>query len=125
MLRYVFVVLMVLFGGHASGHQFLPTYPNFQYSFIEGVVYTKMELFNKRKDVDYYELNVYDADWNPISFASENKLIQINYLQTKNINVYIKKEDLKAVSYICTESKHRKVDEQRTIVSSKICSKVK
>jgi hypothetical protein len=124
MFRYVFV-LLALIGGYANAHQFLPTYPKFQYSFIDGVVYTKMELFNKRKDVEYYELNVYDSDWNQVSFASESKLIQINYLQTKDINVYIKKEDLKTVTYICTESKHKKEDVQKTVISSKICSKVK
>ena len=94
MFRYVFIILAFI-GGCASAHQFLPTYPRFEYSFIEGVMYTKMELFNRRQEIQYYELSVYDDDWNPVTFASENKLIRINYLETKKINVYIKKEDLK------------------------------
>jgi hypothetical protein len=103
----------------------LPTYPKFENSFVEGVVYTKMELFNKRKEIGFYELGVFDADWNSLSFASESKLIRINYLETKHINVYIKKEDLKKAVYICTESKILKENVQATSIASKICSKIK
>jgi hypothetical protein len=124
MFRYVLVVMFLL-GGHANAHQFLPTYPKFEQSFISGVMQTKMELFNKRNDVEHYELSVYDKDWNPIAFASESKLIQVNYLQTKSVNVYIKKEDLVRVTYICTESKHKREGSQNTVISSQICSKVK
>lgn len=124
MFRYA-LILMVLIGGHVNAHQFLPTYPKFQHSFISGVMQTKMELFNKRSDVKYYELNVYDKDWNTISFASESKLVQINYLQTKSVNIYIKQEDLARVTYICTESKHKIESGQNTIISSQICSKLK
>jgi len=124
MFRYVFMI-MALIGGYANAHQFLPTYPKFEYSFISGVMQTKMELFNKRNDVEYYELSVYDKNWKALPFASESKLVQINYLQTKPINVYIKQEDLTRVTYICTESKHKREGSQNTVISSQICSKVK
>lgn len=124
MFRYVIVLMMVL-SCSANAHQFLPTYPKFQNSFVEGVVYTKMELFNKRKEIGFYELGVFDEDWNSIAFATESKIIRINYLETKYINVYIKKEDLKRAVYICTESKIKKEDIQATSIASKICSKIK
>jgi hypothetical protein len=124
MFRYVIVLMMVL-SCSANAHQFLPTYPKFENSFVEGVVYTKMELFNKRKEIRFYELGVFDADWNSIAFATESKIIRINYLETKYINVYIKKEDLKRAVYICTESKIKKEDIQATSIASKICSKIK
>lgn len=110
---------------HALAHQFLPTYPTFQPSFVQGVVYAKMELFNKRKEVEFYELGVFDADWRPITFASENKIIQIGYLQTKYINVYLRKEDLTRAAFVCTESRFPKRDEQAALVSTKICSRIK
>lgn len=84
-----------------------------------------MQLFNKRQDVEYYELSVYDSEWNAVNFASENKLFQVKYLETKPINVYVRNDDLKRVTYICTESKLKKQDVQYTAISSKICSKVK
>lgn len=124
MFRYVFVI-MCLICGYANAHQFVPTYPKFETSFIEGVVSTKMELFNKRREIEYYELGVYDAEWHPVAFASENKTIRIGYLETKKINVYIKKEDLKRAVYICTESRMKKQEIQATTISSKICSKIK
>lgn len=125
MLRYVFILFLLLIGGYANAHQFLPTYPTFKYSFIDGVMYTKMQLFNKRKEVEYYELSVYDDNWNAVTFASESKLIRVGYLQTKDVNVYVKKEDLRKATYICTESKHRKENVQDTVITSKICSKIK
>jgi hypothetical protein len=124
MFRYAFIII-ALIGGYANAHQFLPTYPKFEHSFIAGVMQTKMELFNKRTDVDYYELSVYDKDWNALPFASESKLIQVNYLQTKSVNVYIKREDLIKVTYICTESKHKREGVRNTVISSQICSKIK
>lgn len=124
MFRYVFM-MMCLIGGYANAHQFIPTYPKFETSFIEGVATTRMELFNKRQEIEYYELGVYDAEWNPMPFASESKIIRINYLETKKINVYIKKEDLKRAVYICTESRMKKQEIQATTISSKICSKIK
>jgi hypothetical protein len=106
-------------------HQFTPTYPKFVPSFVDGIFSTRMELFNKRQDVEYYELEVYDANWKPLLFASENKLINIRYLETKSVNVYVKFQDLSRVVYICTESRLRKQDVRDTVISSKICSKVK
>ena len=125
-IYYIFIVfLLCMIGGPVKAHQFTPTYPRFEPSFVEDVMSTKMELFNKRSEVEYYELSVYDANWNPVVFASEDKLIFIKYLETKKINVYIKNEDLRKVTYICTESRLRKEDVKDTVISSKICSKIK
>ena len=125
MFRYVFVLLMFFSGMQVNAHQFLPTYPKFETSFVEGIFHTKMELFNKRKEIEYYELQVFDGDWNQVPFASENKIIRMNYLETKKVIVYVKRGDLKRVVYICTESKIKKQDIQSTSISSKICSKIK
>jgi hypothetical protein len=114
-----------LIGVPVAAHQFTPTYPKFSTSFVDGVLSTRMELFNKRQDVEYYELDVYDANWKPLPFATENKLINIRYLETKPVNVYIKAQDLPRIVYICTESRLRKQDARDTAISSKICSKVK
>jgi hypothetical protein len=57
MFRYVFIMMMLI-GGFANAHQFTPTYPKFETSFVEGVYFTKMELFNKRKEIDFFELGV-------------------------------------------------------------------
>lgn len=114
-----------MFGGPAMAHQFTPTYPEFTISFVDGVMQTKMEIFNKRREVEYYELGVFDKDWNPVTFASDDRIIRVRYLETKKINVYVKSEELAKVTYICTESRLRKEDVKDTVISSRICSKVK
>lgn len=124
-LIHAILIALAITGVPAAAHQFTPTYPKFSNSFVEGVSVTRMELFNKRQDTEYYELDVYTADWKPISFAADAKLINIRYLETKHINVYVKTQDLKSVVYICTESRLRKNDVKDTVISSKICSKVK
>lgn len=123
MFRYAFLLLIGIVG-QANAHQFLPTYPTFEYSYVDGVVQTKMQLFNKRKEIDYYELSVYDAEWKALSYATESKIVKIDYLQTKDITIYIKKEDLKRIKYICSESKIQKDNIQNTVISSRICSKI-
>lgn len=114
-----------LFSSITFAHQLIPTYPVFAPSFVDGVLQTKMELFNSRREVEYYELGVFTSNWKPVVFATEEgKLLRVRYLETKRVNVYVKVEDLKSVTYICTESRLRREDVTGTAVSSKICSKV-
>lgn len=124
-MRIYLILLTFVIGGSAWAHQFTPTYPKFSTSFIEGVMQTKMEIFNKRREVEYYEVGVFTEDWEPVTFASEDKLLRVKYLETKKINVYVRSEDLSKVTYICTESRLRKEDIKDSAISSKICSKVK
>lgn len=124
-LNTLIVFLLFMLGGQANAHQFVPTYPKFTPSFMEGILQTRMELFNKRNDAEYYEIDVYDSNWNTVTFATDSKLMYVKYLQTKKINIYIKAEDLKKITYICTESRIRKEEATATVISSKICSKVK
>lgn len=124
-LNAIILFLACTIGGAANAHQFTPTYPQFTASFMEGVLHTRMELFNKRRDVEYYELDVFDSTWRPITFVSDSKLIYIKYLETKKVNIYIKAQDVKRVTYICTESRIRREEATATVISSKICSKVK
>ena len=49
--------------GEASAHSFVPTYPELKPSYVEGILYTTMSLFNARKDVEYYEFGVFNAEW--------------------------------------------------------------
>jgi len=123
---YTFLVFLAcMFGGSAMAHQFTPTYPKFESAFVDGVLQTKMEIFNKRREVEYYELGVFNKNWEPVTFAAADKLIRVRYLEIKRINVYVKSEDIEKVTYICTESRLRKEDVKDTVISSKICSKVK
>ena len=122
-MRFV-VLFLCLLSGYASAHQFTPTYPKLEVSHILGVYKAEMVLFNAREEIRYYSLNVFDKDWNPIKFATENKLIAMDYQERKYVNIYISKTDVKKAKYICSKSKILQSVKDPSIVASRICSKI-
>ena len=124
-MRLYLILVLCLFGFQSNAHEMTPTYPVLDSSYIEGVVVAKMKLFNRRQDVEYYEINVFTEDWKSVSFATTNRLLKVDYNKNKMFNVYIRFADVKRTKYICTTSKVFKGGNQETLVSSMICSKIK
>lgn len=123
-MKNLILAAALLFTTSAAAHEMTPTYPKFDLSYVEGVVVTKMKLWNRRQDVQYYEVTVVDKMWKPLPFATSERLMQVDFLETVTFDVYIKKEDLKNVEYICTTSKQLKDDVLSTGVRSMICSRI-
>ena len=98
-----------------------PTYPTFVASFMDGISVTTLSIFNKRKDVSYYEIGVFTKEWEPVPFVSQYKIIPMEYLDTVFFDVYVSNLSLNSVEFICSVSQLQK----GTTVSSKICSRVK
>jgi hypothetical protein len=115
----------MVFGSWANAHEMTPTYPKLSISHIDGLYKTTMEMFNKRNDVEYYEIGVFDENFKPIPFVSSYDIIKIRYLGHVTFDIYIRKEDINRTKYICSRSKLRKDSNKRTIMTSKICSKIK
>ena len=111
--------------GYASAHEFTPTYPKLKNSYVEGVLYTTMTLFNMRKDVEYYEFGVFNAEWEKVPFAMQQKIMRFKHLEKKKVDIYIREKDKEEVVYICSKSKLVVTGTAKTSVSSRICSKVK
>jgi hypothetical protein len=109
----------------ASAHEMTPTYPKLGPSHLDGVYKTTMYMFNKRADVEYYEIGVFDKDFNPVPFVTSYNVIKVRYLGHVTFDVYIRKSDVNKAVYICSRSKLRKDASVRTAVSSRICSKFK
>lgn len=127
-MRYFLMGLMItiaIAGTKAYGHEMVPTYPKLEPAYIDGLYKTTMTVFNKRPEVEYYEIGVFDNEWNPLPFVSNYKVHKIPYLSTVSFDLYIKSEDKNKITYICSQSKLRKLNVTRTAVSSRICSKVK
>ena len=118
-------VIALLFVGVVNAHEMTPTYPTWEDTHITGVVKTKMEMFNKRKDVDYYEIGVFDKDMNPIAFVSKYDIVKLTYLQHLKFDVYINNNDKSRARYICSKSKLKTDVKVRTAIASRICSKFK
>ena len=108
-----------------QAHQFTPSYPELEQSFVPGVKYTKLKLYNKRKEIEFYEISVFDMDWNTVPFAITERVLRVPYLQTKEIEVYLKEKDSNKSLYICSKSKLLKGQGSVPAVASRICSKVK
>ena len=124
-MRFCVVLLGVLTHGFSWGHELTPTYPELKTSYLSGVLKAEMHLFNSRKDINYYSVSVYDKDWKPVKFATESKIIQMDYLDHRDIEVYVRKKDKEKAHYICTKSKILKGKSAPTLVASRICSKIK
>lgn len=108
----------------ASAHEMTPAYPEIKMSHVKNVVKADMSLFNSREEVEYYEVDLYDKDFNVIPFKTKYKLIRIKYKERKDFTVYIRKSDLNRATYICTTSRFRRGTITRTLVSSRICSRL-
>jgi hypothetical protein len=101
-----------------------PTYPSWELSAMTGIVKAKMEIFNKRKDVEYYEISVTDEDGNPVHFVTKYKIVNVKYLQHMKFDVYVRYEDKDRARYICSRSK-LKGEDATAMLASKICSKIR
>lgn len=123
MLRYV--LLLIIMTTSVQAHEMVPTYPKLEPSYMQGLQKTNITIFNKRPEVEYYEIGVFTKDWGPIPFVSTYKVFPVPYLSTVTVELFIRDKDKERVTYICSKSKLRKSYETRPAVSSRICSKVK
>jgi len=125
MYKYFISLLLIVFSYSAFAHEMTPTYPKWKYSYMDDLLVTRMEIFNKRNDVEYYELGVFDKDWRPIPFVSQYTILNIPYLERVEVDVYIREIDKFNAEYICSRSKMKTEDLRSSSISSKICSRFK
>ena len=115
-------VILFLFALNANAHEMVPTYPKLEPSHVEGVFKAELEMFNKRKDVEYYELGVFTEDWEPIKFVSRYKIMHLRYLGHIKFDVYVRQADADKAHYVCSQSKLRGTD-TGALLATRICSK--
>lgn len=122
MIKLFFIAALFL-AGKVSAHEMTPTYPPLVPSYVDGLVSAKMTMFNSRKDVEYFEIGVFDDEWNPVPFAATAKILRVPHGSSKTFEVFVRQEDKKRATFICSLSKLRTDSSARAIVSSKICSR--
>ena len=121
-----YLLLLLLASGSAMAHELTPTYPKLTPSHIPGVLSTHVVLWNARQEVGYYKVEVFDEDMQPVSFISTGgDLKKVDYLGRSHIEIFIHEEDKNKATFICTQSKLKRGSAQRSLVSSKVCSKIK
>jgi len=119
------VILWLLLCGSVAAHDMTPTYPKWKMSFIPTAKMTTMKVFNKRADVQWYQIGVFDKEFKPIPFVTRYKILRIKYLSHVKFDIYINDENVKKAEYVCTTSKLRGNDDFKPIVESRICSRFK
>jgi len=126
-MKQIMLLLVTLLSGQATlAHDFTPTYPKLEITHIDGVLKASMKLFNKRDDIRFYRVGVYDNDWKKIPFiVTGGNVFNVEYLESKRFDVYIQESNRDRVSYICTKSLTLQDGSTKSILNSRICSKVK
>lgn len=123
-MKYIIAFLIFITSSASIAHEMVPTYPKVEPSHIDGLYKSTMTVFNKRPEVEYYEIGVFTEEWEPLPFVSNYKIHKIPYLSAATFDVFIRSEDKDKVTYICSQSKLKKQRTTRTAISSRICSKV-
>src|SRR5210317_1047834 len=116
-------LILVLMSATVKAHDMTPTYPVLRDSYLEGLLVTEMEIFNKRNDVEYYEIAVFDKDMKPIPFVTSYKVFKLEYLKKIKLEIYIRKNDEQRALYVCSRSRSLEKNISSTNISSMICSK--
>lgn len=122
-MRAALILLTLLSAHKAVSHEMLPSHPVLGVSYVDGVLKTQMHLFNKRQDVEYYEVGVFDEDWNAVPFVTGYRIIRLEYLEQVKFDVYILENDADRAEFVCSRSKLRGDDTKRAMVASRICSR--
>ena len=124
MIGYILLV-MALGCGMAYSHELTPTYPEFRPSFMDNISVTHMELYNAREEIEFYRVDVYTENWEPVAFATGERTIRVQHSQRYTFELYVRDSDLDKVEYICTTSRLLEGQVQSQGVSSRVCSRVK
>jgi hypothetical protein len=122
-MRFVIILAALILSNAAAAHEMVPAYLKLEPAPVDKVYMTSFEMFNRRNDVDYYSVSVYDQNWNKVPFASFDRVFKLEHLKKKEITVYIKQNDISVATYVCTSSKL--YPGKGAAVSSRICSKIK
>tara|TARA_R100000541_G_scaffold59224_1_gene72328 strand:+ start:2001 stop:2327 length:327 start_codon:yes stop_codon:yes gene_type:complete len=101
-----------------------PAYPILKHTSVSGIMKANMSLFNSREDVEYYQIDLFDLNWINMPFSSKSRIIKVSYKERKDFVVYLRKIDLDEATYICTTSKLIKNTQSRTMIISRICSRI-
>lgn len=126
MIRNALLILTTALTTAVSfAHQMTPTYIKLSRTSNQEVLQTTVTITNRRNDVNYFELSVFNDEWKPVPFATFQRVIEIPFSKSKSASVYIKRTDSIEVAYVCSSSKIVKVEQTKPIVISKVCSKMK
>ena len=65
-----------------------------KFSHVKDVVKYELSLFNQREDVKYYQIALFDKDFNSMPFSTKYRIMKVDYKERVNFEVYVRKSDL-------------------------------
>jgi len=90
---------------------------------MKDVYEVNLKMWNARVDVEYYKIEVTDEDWNDVPFITREKTFRLEHLGKKDIEIFLPSDT--SATYICTRSMLEKGNASKSIISSKVCSKIR
>ena len=94
-MRSSVVLCLLLLNCAVQSHEQTPTYPTWKPSGIDGIKKTNIRVWNKRPDIEYYEIGVFEEDLKtPIPFVTAYKVIPLKYLKEVKFDIYIRESNL-------------------------------
>jgi hypothetical protein len=121
--RQVIATFFVALATSSVAHDMTPTYFKWEPSHVQGVFKATMNMLNLRSDVEWYEVGVFDAEFQPVQFVSQYRLFRMDHQSRIKFDVYVALPDVGKATYICSKSKLRTNVEKQTMIASRICSK--
>jgi len=122
---YRSVILLALLCSSVVAHDMTPTYPKWKMAFIPTAKMTSIQIFNKRNDIEWYEIKVFDKEWNALPFFTRHKILNVKYLSRVKFDLYMSNGYAEYAKYVCSTSKLRGKNSFEPTVESRICSKFK
>ena len=125
-MRCSIALCLLLFNYSVYSHEQTPTYLKWEVSYITGIKKTQLRLWNARKEIQYYEIGVFEDDLGtPIPFVTRYKVIPVGYLKEVKFDIYIRESNIADARYVCSLSKLRSNEKSQTLLATRICSKFK
>ena len=116
-------LLLLFVSGSLEAHELTPTYPELRSSYMNDIYEVKLKMWNARSDVEYYKIEVTDEDWNDVPFITTEKVFRLEHFGRRDISIFLPSDT--TATYICTRSMLEKGNASKSIISSKVCSKIK
>jgi hypothetical protein len=125
-MRSSIALCLLLLSASIQSHEQTPTNPTWKTSGIDGIKKTNIRVWNKRPDIEYYEIGVFEEDLKtPIPFVTAYKVIPLAYLKEVKFDIYIRESNIEEARYVCSLSKLRSSNESQTLLVTRVCSKFK
>ena len=122
-IKLSLILAAIWFTNPVVAHQMVPSHVKAEW-YGETVSRVSLTITNMREDAKFYQVGVFDESFKPVIFATSEKIMELDYLERRRIDVYLRKGSMPKPRYVCTESKLIGSSSARTMVASRVCSKI-